>query len=195
MSRETPVREGACRACNGTGGGENRMGGPEWTCAVCGGRGKQPVREGETPLELLKVAQPEFCSMKCPSVFRGPDSARHTPQCLAMQAAIVGAQAPAPQPDHPPIYPDEHGDWAAAKRGAAQPQPAGETPALIARLRRWEEVLRSQGTTLPAGVMREAADKLEALTTAEQAPECEQCLVQGFPCPGHEQDAPPRDRP
>lgn len=59
---------------------------------------RDPATSGETPLELLKVAQPEFCSMKCPSVLKGPDSARHTPQCLAMQAAIVGAQA---QPDHP----------------------------------------------------------------------------------------------
>jgi len=39
----------------------------------------------------LKLAQPEFCSMRCPSVFRGPDSARHLPECTAMQTIIAEA--------------------------------------------------------------------------------------------------------
>lgn len=43
-------------------------------------------------LSALKAAQPEFCSMKCPSIFRGPDSARHIPDCLAMQATINEAE-------------------------------------------------------------------------------------------------------
>lgn len=32
-----------CPACNGTGGGETRMGGPEWTCDVCLGSGRSPL--------------------------------------------------------------------------------------------------------------------------------------------------------
>lgn len=39
-------------------------------------------------LAALKAAQPQFCSMKCPSIFKGPDSARHIAECVAMQAAI-----------------------------------------------------------------------------------------------------------
>lgn len=42
-------------------------------------------------LEWLKMAQPEFCSMKCQSVFRGPDSARHVHNCEAMRAVIAKA--------------------------------------------------------------------------------------------------------
>lgn len=38
----TPPPPDKCRACNGTGGGENRMGGPEWTCDVCKGTGSTP---------------------------------------------------------------------------------------------------------------------------------------------------------
>jgi hypothetical protein len=60
-------------------------------------------------LAALRIAQPEFCSLKCPSVFRTPDSKRHIPACVEMQAAIVeadcegtgvmgGASATAPMP-------------------------------------------------------------------------------------------------
>jgi hypothetical protein len=46
-------------------------------------------------LRLLKIAQPEFCSMHCPSIFRGPDSVRHGKVCDEMRAAIhaCGAEA------------------------------------------------------------------------------------------------------
>lgn len=43
-------------------------------------------------LAALRIAQPEFCSMKCPSVFRGPDSERHIPACVEMLAAIDEAE-------------------------------------------------------------------------------------------------------
>ena len=43
-------------------------------------------------LACLKVAQPEFCSLKCPSVFRGPDSVRHLPDCERMRAVIEKAE-------------------------------------------------------------------------------------------------------
>jgi hypothetical protein len=49
-------------------------------------------------LSSLKRAQPEYCSMRCPSVFRGPDSARHIPECLEMQEAIAKAEGLAGQP-------------------------------------------------------------------------------------------------
>lgn len=39
-------------------------------------------------LRLLKIAQPEWCSLRCPSIFRGPDSARHLQICDDMRAAI-----------------------------------------------------------------------------------------------------------
>lgn len=42
-------------------------------------------------LAALKVAQPGFCSLKCPSVFRGPDAARHIPACVEMQTLIEGS--------------------------------------------------------------------------------------------------------
>jgi predicted DNA binding CopG/RHH family protein len=47
---DRPVGKAKCPACNGTGGGETRMGGPEWTCQVCGGSGtiSEPA-EGDRP--------------------------------------------------------------------------------------------------------------------------------------------------
>jgi hypothetical protein len=47
------------------------------------------LKERKALLVALKTAQPEFCSMRCPSVFRGPDSARHVPACEEMQSLIA----------------------------------------------------------------------------------------------------------
>ena len=40
-------------------------------------------------VDVLKLAQPEFCSMRCPSIFNGPDGVRHIPECDEMRAAIA----------------------------------------------------------------------------------------------------------
>lgn len=42
-------------------------------------------RERDEATALLKQAQPEYCSMKCPSVFTDASSPRHTPECDAMR--------------------------------------------------------------------------------------------------------------
>lgn len=40
-------------------------------------------------LAALKVAAESYCSLQCPSVFRGPDSARHRSECDAIRTAIA----------------------------------------------------------------------------------------------------------
>lgn len=40
--------------------------------------------------DALRQAQPEYCSMRCPSVFYSPDAPRHLPECDAMRT-LAGA--------------------------------------------------------------------------------------------------------
>lgn len=64
----------------------------ETTCRPLHPGEKDRSQKPNPLLDALKLAQPEFCSTKCPSVFRGPDSARHVPECEAMRAAIQKAE-------------------------------------------------------------------------------------------------------
>ncbi len=43
-------------------------------------------------LACLKAAQPEFCSMKCPSVGKAGAPIPHLPACQQMRAAIAQAE-------------------------------------------------------------------------------------------------------
>lgn len=44
-------------------------------------------------LKALKVAAPEFCSMRCPSHFASSVESRHTAECAEMRSALRGRTA------------------------------------------------------------------------------------------------------
>jgi hypothetical protein len=58
-------------------------------------RGRRAGRnEGTETRRLLAVAAPEFCSNRCPSVFRKPYDPRHVDDCNAMRATLELPPAP-----------------------------------------------------------------------------------------------------
>jgi hypothetical protein len=62
----------------------------EWTATSEANR--RLIAAAPDLLAALKLAAPEYCSLRCPSVFTASSQPRHTPECAAIRAAIAKAE-------------------------------------------------------------------------------------------------------
>ncbi len=49
---------------------------------------REIIRHSPWLYEHLKLAHPEFCSMRCPSVWKTGEQQPHDPDCKAMRATL-----------------------------------------------------------------------------------------------------------
>ena len=49
---------------------------------------REIIRHSPWLYEHLKLAHPEFCSMRCPSVWKTGEQQPHDPDCQAMRATL-----------------------------------------------------------------------------------------------------------